>query len=262
MPNLAGILELCRIKERLTKKATRIKNQLIRDLDLIFPGFTSIFSDIWCKSCLTLLEHVCTPKEIINTAKETLKKYVSEKHAIKLKKVAGVAVSASNFDRSVIFEIRSLCRQTRCIQSETALVEKEIEKEYTEIKTPLQSIPCIGPITGPIILTGLGDIKNFDHPKKIIAFAGIDPVIKESGKSRKECKISKRGSASLRWALYQAAFVGTRCNPVLKAYYEKKKVEGKEHRDAVICCARKLCYIIYSVLKNNKEFYIPSHITS
>ncbi|MDI6916196.1 MAG: IS110 family transposase [Thermoplasmatales archaeon] len=257
---LRNLREFCRIKKRLTRNLTRIKNQLIRDLDLIFPGFTGIFSDMLGKSCLELLEEACTPKEIIGMSKEKLRKYVSEKHAVKLKIAAAKTTSVSSFDESVVFEIGSLCRQARCLLDELSGVKKEIDSEYSQIKTPLQSIPCIGPGTGPVILAEIGDVKNFDHPKRIVGFAGIDPVIKESGKSRKECRISKRGSASLRCALYQAAFAGITCNPVIKAFYRKKRSEGKTHRDAVVCCARKLCYIIYSVLSNNRVFYVPSHI--
>lgn len=259
---LRNLREFCRIQERLRRKSTRIKNQLTRDLDLIFPGFTGMFSDILGKKCLMLLEQACTPTELMNMSKEVLRKYVPEKKGVELKKTAVCAVPASNFNESIVFEIGSLCRQAKCILEERSKVKEEIENGYSQIKTPLQSIPCIGPTTGPVILTEIGDIKNFDHPKRIVGFAGIDPVIKESGKSRKECRISKRGSASLRCALYQAAFSGITCNPVLKVYYKKKCSEGKSHRDAVICCARKLCYIIYSVLSNNRVFYVPSYITS
>ena len=194
--------------------------------------------------------------------KEKLRKYVSEKHAVELKKAAAKAIPASNFDKSIVFEIGSLCRQARCILKEIDAVDKEIEKEYSVIKTPLKSIPGIGPKTGPVILTEIGNIDNFSKPQQIVAFSGIDPVLKESGKSRRRYHISKRGSPSLRCALYQAAFAGITHNPVIKAYYKKKKTEGKTHRDAVICCARKLCHIIYSVMKNNKEFYIPPYIIS
>jgi len=257
---LRNLREFCRIRERLLRKLTRIKNQLTRDLDLVFPGFTGVFSDILGKKCLMLLEQACTPTELMNMPKEVLRKYVPEKKVVELKKISACAIPASNFNKSIVFEIGSLCRQAKCILEEMLRVEKEIDSEYSQIKTPLQSVPCIGPGTGPVILAEIGDIKNFDHPKRIVGFAGIDPVIKESGKSRKECRISKRGSASLRCALYQAAFAGITCNPVLKVYYNKKRSEGKTHRDAVVCCARKLCYIIYSVLSNNRVFYVPSHI--
>lgn len=259
-PELRNLREFCRIRERLTRKSTRIKNQLIRDLDMIFPGLTEIFSDVLSKSCLALLEQACTPKEIMNIPKEKLRGYVSEKVAIKLKNVAANAVPACDFDKSITFEIGSLCREAKCILREIEAVEKEIEKEYSVIKTPLKSINGIGKSTGPVILTEIGNINNFEYGKNIVGFAGIDPVIKESGKSRKEYHISKRGSASLRRALYQSAFIGTRCNPVLRAYYKKKIKEGKKHKDAVVCCARKLCHIIHSVLRNNREFYVPSYI--
>jgi transposase len=263
VPNeLRNLREFCRIRDRLIKKRTTIKNQLVRDLDLIFPGLTNLFDNKLGKKFMKLLAHACTPGDIQRMPIEILRKYISESKAERIKEIADNSQGAVDLDKAICFEIKSLVRQGRCIIQEVGRVEKAIEKEFNKISSPIKSIPGIGSITGAVIHAEIGDIRNFDNPKKIVGFAGLDPVIKESGKSKIRCRISKRGSTQLRWALYNAAFTGTRFNPVLKAYYEKKMTEGKHHNDAVVCCARKLCCIIYSVLKNNKPFYVPSNISS
>jgi transposase len=260
--NLRNLREYCRIRDRLIKKRTVIKHQLTRDLDLIFPGVTNLFDNKLGKNFMRLLAHACKPDDIRRMPIEKLHEYISENKAKRIKEIADKSYGARDFDKAICFEIKSLVRQGKCILQEIERLEKTIEKEFEKCNSVIKSIPCIGPITGAVIHAEIGAIENFNHPKKIVGFAGIDPVIKESGKSQIRCRISKRGSAQLRWALYSAAFSGTRCNPVLKAYYEKKRKEGKHHNDAVICCARKLCHIIYSVLKNNKPFYVPSTITT
>lgn len=263
VPNhIRNLREFCRIRSRLLKKRTTIKNQLVRDLDLIFPGVTNLFDDKLGKKFMKLLAHVCTPDDIRKMPMEKLRNYISESKAERIKEIAEKSQGAVDYDKAMRFEIKSLVRQGRCIILEIDRVEKAIEKEFNKIRSPIKSIPGIGPITGAVICSEIGDCSNFDNPKKLVGFAGLDPVIKESGKSRILCRISKRGSPQLRWAFFNAAFTGTRFNPVLKAYYEKKRKEGKHHTDAVVCCARKLCYIVFSVLKNNREFYVPNHITS
>ena len=66
------------------------------------------------------------------------------------------------------------------------------------------SVPGIGPVTGSVILGTICDINRFENAEKLVAFAGIDPVIQESGKPRSQGPISKRGDSSLRSAIYQS----------------------------------------------------------
>ena len=256
-----NLRELCRARGRLVKEQTRMKNQLGRNLDLIFPGLTKLFAKKMTKQFLRLLEHACTPAKICEMGEEELMRLLSARKAKSVLKVAQNAQGAEGYDKAVSIEIQSQIRRLRVNQEEIEQMEREINKEFDSIDSVIITIKCIGPITGAIILTEIGDIENFTHPKQIVALAGLDSIIKASGRFRGEYKISKCGSKYLRTALYQAAFTGARCNPVLHAYYTKMRSKGKTHRDALTCCARKLCHIVYSVLKNNKPFYVPSKFT-
>ncbi|MED2906993.1 transposase, partial [Bacillus thuringiensis] len=71
--------------------------------------------------------------------------------------------------------------------------------------------------------------------------------------------ISKRGSSHLRRALFQAAITAHKHDPVLKAFYEKKRKQGKHYYVCIGAVARKLCYIIYAILKSNKPYEVPPH---
>jgi transposase len=116
------------------------------------------------------------------------------------------------------------------------------------------SIPGICDTLGQIILGEVGNIDRFLNAKKLVAFAGLDSVVSESGRFKNMTgRISKRCSPLLRQALFLAA------NDVLKQFYDKKISEGKHHYSALNAIADKLLRIVYSVLKNNKEYQPQSN---
>lgn len=92
----------------------------------------------------------------------------------------------------------------------------------------ITSIPGIGPVTGAIILAEIGDVQRFAAPEKLVAYAGIDPTVYQSGQfTASQTRMSKRGSPYLRHALWQAAFMATQQDPQLRDYYQRKRAEGK-----------------------------------
>ena len=143
------------------------------------------------------------------------------------------------------------------------LSQKSIE-EYKII----QSIPGIGEKIAATIISEIGEIDRFNHPKKLVAFAGIDPSVFESGKFKGTFnRITKRGSSRLRHALYMAVRCAIRdCrkkkttdeiiprNKRLREFYDKKREEGKPFKVAVIACANKLLHWIYALLKSKSDF--------
>jgi transposase len=106
-----------------------------------------------------------------------------------------------------------------------------------------------------LTLGEIGDADRFSTYKKLIAFAGLDPVVSQSGRfENKSGKISKRGSPLLRKALFLAANVARQNDENLKRFYDKKIGEGKHYYSALNAVAAKLLRITYWVLKNNKEY--------
>lgn len=127
-----------------------------------------------------------------------------------------------------------------------------------KINSPITTIPGIGPVLGAVIITEFGDISRFDKPSKLVAYAGIDATISQSGEFEGTHNVmSKRGSPYLRKALFQAALVASNSDPVLKDYYQKKRAEGKHHKTCIGAVARKMCNIIYAVLKNDTPYEVP-----
>lgn len=118
----------------------------------------------------------------------------------------------------------------------------------------LDSIPGISPFLGAVIMSELGDITRFDRIDHIIAFAGLDPQVRQSGgKPGISGKLSKRGSPILRTALYHAA-MGAAASNIFKPLYRQYRTRGLAHTEALIILSRKLLKISIALLKHRHTF--------
>ena len=121
--------------------------------------------------------------------------------------------------------------------------------------SPITTIPGIGDWLGAIIISEIGDISRFDSPIKLLAFAGLDPAIKQSGNSSStSLRISKRGSKPLRYAILRAAFIISNNNSTFHDYYITKRLQGKTHYNALGHVSNKLTRVIYKLLSTNTAF--------
>ena len=108
---------------------------------------------------------------------------------------------------------------------------------------------------GGMILGEIGDIHRFSNPSKLLAFAGLDPSVYQSGNFQaKTTRMSKRGSRVLRYALMNAAWNVVRNNATFRAYYDAKRAEGRSHYNALGHCAGKLVRVIWKMLTDEVEF--------
>ena len=122
-------------------------------------------------------------------------------------------------------------------------------------RTLLESIVGIGKELSPMIVAEIGDPSRFDRGKQLVAYAGLDPRVKQSGTSlARNTKITKRGSPYLRRALFIAASVAQRYDPQLTAYYEKKKAEGKHYSAITVANARHIAHRVLAVLKRGTPY--------
>lgn len=123
------------------------------------------------------------------------------------------------------------------------------------LRALLQSIPGIGPTLSTAFLTELAPLERFRNPKTLVAYAGLDPRVKQSGISlKRNTHLTKRGSPVLRRCAYLAASIAQRRDPELKTYYERKRSEGKRYREATVANARHMLYRIYAVWKRGTPY--------
>lgn len=134
-------------------------------------------------------------------------------------------------------------------------IECRFDQYAPETQKLLRSIPGIGTFSAAALVAFIGDIKRFSSPEKLTAYVGLDCRVFESGTSVKgRGRISKRGNACLRKALWNAAFVARQHNPDLKAYFRKKIGDGKHHFVALCAVERKLIHLVYAVWSRGTPF--------
>lgn len=120
----------------------------------------------------------------------------------------------------------------------------------------ITSIDGISNSTGAAFLAEIGDISNFSSHKSLIAFAGIDPTVYQSGKFQGTSRISKRGNRHLRRLVYLMTIGVIRCNAFFKAYFLKRRKDGLPFRKAVMATAHKLLRTIFAMLSHNVKFHV------
>jgi transposase len=265
--SIMSLRNLTRFRHYLIGSIGDLKRKAICVLDQTFPEYHSFFTDVFGKTSGELLLHFQTAEDFASVTAEQLDKALSgvTMKSFAKNKLTQISEKAANSfglkfcTDSFSLQLKLLIEQIRFIEAQVSDVETEIEALLTKLNSVITTIPGIGTITGAVILSEIGDINRFSNPSKSVAFAGIDATVIQSGESSGTYKMSKRGSGYLRKALFQSALVASNHDPVFKAYYQKKRAEGKHHLTAVGAVARKLCYTIHAILKNNTPYIVQNH---
>lgn len=141
------------------------------------------------------------------------------------------------------------------LKGKIAEIEKDLKLYRPNEQKLLQSIPGVGPITAASFISEAGDINRFKKPEQLVAYAGIDPRVFESGESvRGKGYITKRGNKILRIRLYNAASVAVLHDNMFKTFFQKKRSEGKPHKVALVAAMRKMTHVIHAVWTRGTPF--------
>lgn len=259
---LMQLKNLGRFQMKLVKQRSRTKIQLTACLDQVFPELQYFFkSGIHQKTVYAILKEAPSASQIASMHLTHLKNLLVSNSQGHFKKETALALrvlaqkSVGTTDRSLSIQITQSIAQIKLLDRQIDVVESEIRDIVISLDSVIMTIPGIGPINGGMILGEIGDINRFSKPRKLLAFAGLDPSVYQSGNFiAKKTKMSKRGSSTLRYALMNAAHNVVKYNQTFKEYYDSKRSEGRGHYNALGHCAGKLVRIIYKMLKDNVEF--------
>lgn len=262
-----SLRNLSRFRSYLISSIGDLKRKTIALLDQVFPEYASSFSNIFGKTSKEILSNFSTPSDFedinsddLNTFLEsvTRKNYASKK-IDELSKKASSSFGINFCLDSFSLQIKMLIEQISFIQNQVCDVENEIEVLLEKLNSPITTIPGIGSVNAATILGEIGDIKRFSSPSKLVAYAGLDASVSQSGEYESTYNhMSKRGSPYLRRALFQSALRAEFCDPVFSDYYQKKISEGKHHLVATNAVARKICHTIFAVLTKNEPYQVQS----
>jgi len=118
----------------------------------------------------------------------------------------------------------------------------------------LMQIPGMGPIFSMVVLSAIGDIKRFSHPKKLVGYAGLGAGVHDSGQKHQSKSITKEGRKELRWALVEAAWRAVGSDPYWKAQH--KRLEKRMHRNkAIVAIARRILVSIWHILTKREPYH-------
>lgn len=262
-----SLRNLSRFRSYLISSIGDLKRKTIALLDQVFPEYASSFSNIFGKTSKEILSNFSTPSDFedinsddLNTFLESVsRKNFASKKIDELSKKASSSFGINFCLDSFSLQIKMLIEQISFIQNQVSDVENEIEILLEKLNSPITTIPGIGSVNAATILGEIGDINRFSNPSKLVAYAGIDSSVSQSGEYESASNhISKRGSPYLRRALFQSALRAEFCDPVFSAYYQKKIAEGKHHLVATNAVARKLIHTIFAVLTKNEPYQLQS----
>ena len=253
---------ICRFKFDVKKSQSKAKVQLVTCLDIAFPELSNFFNgNLHSKSSYALLTKYPTAKIIANTRIDALtnllysasKGHFKTDKAIALKALAKHSIAMDN--PAIGKQIQMLIEQIQMLQKQIDLLDIDITNIMEKLNSPILSIPGIGIWLGAIILSEIGDITRFSSATKLLAFAGLDPSVRQSGNfNATNTKISKRGSKHLRFAINYAAELIIWNNDTFYQYYTMKMAQGKSYLNAIGHVAHKLTRVIFKLLTTNTTF--------
>lgn len=263
--DIEDLRQLCRQRRWDVEQLANSKKRLRSLVDQSFHEFSTLFSDPCGKGAFAVLKdapsaRLCAEinlKHLTHLLISNSHNRLNREKAKKIKETAKNSISFNIKAEGIEWSIKQMIEYIEHLQKMIENAEKEIEKYYDRVKIPIQSIPGLGKVTAPVILAELGDLDRFESKmaKKVLAYAGMEPRIRKSGKWTGKVKMSKRGSPTLRTALYQAANMARQHIPHLgEIYRQHKEVKQKHHCVAVSHVARKLVDIICAIHKTGQPF--------
>ena len=257
--NCFSLKKLTRFRSSLIKQRSKAKIQLTSLLDLLFPELQYLFkSKIHSKAIYSLLkkypsaEEIAALKddEISNLLYASSKGHFKKEKSIELKSLAKTTVGIK--DTSISLHVIQLIELIELYDKQIKDIVTKIADTVDKLDTKLLSVPGISIIACAIILGETNNFNNFSDSTKLLAFAGLDPKIRQSGNfNASSCRMSKKGSPYLRYALIFTAWNIVRHSEKFNKYYCLKRSQGKSHYNSLGHVAHKLVRVIFTLIKKN-----------
>lgn len=257
--------ELARFRWQLMDQVGDNKRKVLNVLDRVFPEYETLFSDVFLASSRTLLKQAANADEFaafdLGELTALLRTHSRGRfglaHAQKIVDTAKTSIGVSFLADAAQLEVACLVAQIEFLQTQVEQVDAALTELLTHVSPHVTTIPGLGPVTAATVLGEIGDINRFATLEKLVAYAGIDATVHQSGQfNATQMHMSKRGSPYLRRALWLSAFVASQHDAELRAYYERKRTEGKHHNTIIGALCRKLLARIFIVLKEQRPYTV------
>jgi transposase len=250
-------------RRELVVEQTRRLNRLRETLTSLFPGLERVV-DVTNLSGLHLLARYTTPTEIRKAGRRRITEHllrhgVRRTHADPL---VDKTITAAQAQRTVVPGEARLAEFIREFASEAIATRRRITELDHEISDVLdthpdaaliRSLPGMGATLTAEFLAEAGDLTRFATGDQLASAAGLAPVLQQSGKMR-YLRRATAGSRTLKFVFYQSAFCAIQCDPASKAFYARKRAEGKRHHQALIALARRRINVLHALLRTRQPY--------
>ena len=232
---ISELKSLTRHRSRLLEARGKCKCILTGWVDVLFPELQSVVSTL------------------TNLLRMASKGRYKRDKAVSIKALAKDSIGRSSPARSL--ELQQVIEQIYFFNSQIEAVEKQIACIVSAMDSPLLTIPGIGIIIASVTIAEIGDIRRFNTPDQLLAFAGLEPSTYQSGKFKADrTPMVKHGSTYLRWAVMQAARLACVHCPDFRRYMERKLAQGKHYFVVLGHLSKKLIRVIFHILNANEPF--------
>lgn len=263
VPLPARVVELrwlTRLRVQLVKERTRATLRIGSLLGCLFPEFDSLFPKLASPSALAVLQAAPTPADVISMGEASLSEILrsASRGKLGLKRArqlivlasASVGVASPTLAQALLL----LLAEVKLFRDQINTLEAQIAQIYDAANLPLHSLPGTGPILAATYLSEIGSIARFASAKQVVAFSGIDPKLRQSGKFNGQVRMSKRGSSYLRHAVYLACLSAVRTDDYFKAIYDRQLQRGKPKRRALGAVMNRFIHVLYAVWRDNRPY--------
>ncbi|MFT7839484.1 IS110 family transposase [Saccharothrix sp. BKS2] len=263
---LAELDVLVGFDDDLAGEATRIANRIRGLLTGVHPALErAIGPRISHPAVLEILSRCGGPTGIAKAGRRKLTA-IATAHAPRLGDKLVTAILAALDEQSVVVPgttaadtvLPRLADSLKTVLLQRKQVAAEVEGilDAHPLAGVLTSMPGIGVRTAARILPEIGDATGFKSSGHLAAYAGIAPVTRSSGSSIKGEHPARTGNRKLKRAFFPAAFAAL-SDPTSRAYYQRKRDQGKKHNAALICLARRRCDVLFAMLRTNTHYRHP-----
>jgi len=266
---LAGVelRQAARFAMTLVTEQARVCQRLIRLVELGFPELGELFDDPACRTAREVLRVAPTAAVARRKRTSTLAaanaspghRRLGMPKAERLKAAAADSIAVPELEGEMAFEVGMLLDQYDLLERQISEAEAHVASLLdSELARRLQTIPGVGPATCAALIAEIGDIDRFEDVDQLLAYAGVHPAERSSGRKgaspETSWHMSKAGNAHLRAAAYRMAVVGVIHNPVIKSHYERKRAAGKSKMNSLGHCMAKALSLVWGVWRNGVDW--------
>ncbi len=255
--SLSGPISLYRCLRNAISRCAQMQNELQSFLPRVQPELVQFCRHRVPDWALEVLQMWPTALKLSKAKRTQLVKIprLTEKRATELIIAAKESV-ASQGDSFTETTMSFLAKEIIHAQETISTLKKQLIESLAKDRgvITLMTIPGIGAWGATCLRLEIGAIDRFPSPEGLVAFAGLDPRIKQSGDNTRHVGISRRGRRQIRAILYPLTLSAIRHNPAVKEFYSRLRAKGKKHMVSATACMRKMLHIIYGCWISGKHF--------